>query len=451
MSSIQLRDYQKEAVARFQQQEVGLFEMATGTGKTVTALSCVQQQWERDGRQFLVIIVPYVHLIAQWRAQFSLFDLPPAIVVAHKKEEWLSKLQKMVWYYTHHYVDRVILIGSYRSMIKPECQKELDKVAADGGSFLLADECHNIGQPSYMESALRHFHYRLGLSATPERWRDELGTHQVFDYFGEVIYQYSMKEAIANHFLTPYEYHPVLVDMTSDERKKYKALTKKISRLLSYNDDIDEEQLNHLLVKRSRLLKKAAHKIPMLMEKLAEQKDLSHTLIYCAEGEVDEIMHQLAGLGVRAHRFTSEVSFNEREHILQRFAEGEIEILVAIKCLDEGVDVPATQTAYFLASTTNPREFIQRRGRILRRSPGKKQAVIYDFMILPMTTDDESLFKSVAQKELPRFVEFSRFALNRYESRTEIYPLLRHFALEEYLELLPKEMLERIQQEYEEI
>lgn len=446
---IELRPYQEEAVTRFLNKKVGLLEMATGTGKTITALSCVQQQWESDNRQFLVIMVPQIHLIPQWTEQFSNFGIPSPLVIAKDKNQWLARLKKAVWYYTHHFTQRVVLIGSYQSLIKPECQQELAKLREDDCTFLLADECHNIGQSQYVDSQFKTFQYRLGLSATPERWRDEIGTEQVLDYFNERIYQYPMDKAIQNHYLTPYEYHPVLVDMTSPEIKEYQALSKKIRRLMfkKENEDI-EEQLTHLLMKRSRLLKKAENKIPELIDLLSEQSEIKHTLVYCAEGEDQIIVDELISLGITAQRFTSEISFAEREIILEQFSAGKIDVLVAIKCLDEGVDIPATKTAYFLASTTNPREFIQRRGRILRKFPNKTKAVIYDFIILPLTTDDDWLFKNVAQKEMPRFAEFSKYALNQYASRKEIYPILKKFSLELYLDLLPHEMLAEIEREF---
>ena len=433
MNNVQLRDYQKKAIASFFDHDgIGLFEMATGTGKTITALSCVNQLFESgEGRQFLVIVVPYLHLIDQWKNYFSTFNMTSAIVIAKDKQRWMPQLKAAIWNYKHGYRQRVIVIGSYKSIASSEFRHLIDTPLDH--SFLLADECHNIGQPSFLNHPLINFRYRLGLSATPKRWQDEMGTAQVYRYFNEPIYTFTMEEAIRKQFLTPYEYHPMIVDLTEGEKKKYMALTRKLIYLLN-DKEKNAEQITQLCIRRGRILKRATYKIEALLQQLEQQEDKRHTLIYCAEGEINRIISALAPLKLKVCRFNAELSHNERQRILTQFAEGDIDILVAIKCLDEGVDVPATKTAYFLASTSNPREFIQRRGRILRQSPHKSKAVIYDFVVLPKC-DNEGLFDSIAKKEIPRCVEFSQFALNQYAARHILLQQLAPYHLDHYMEL----------------
>lgn len=443
---IKLRPYQEKArAAFFEHNEVGLFEMATGTGKTFTSLACVAEDFKQYQRQFLVIVVPYLHLVDQWKKDLPLFGIDTVITVAHSKQSWYPILKNMIWNYKHHFCQRVVVIGSYDSLAKEECRYLFQNI---DHSFLLADECHNIGKPSYSNHPLQYFKKRLGISATPKRWQDEYGTNQVHQFFGEVIYQFTMEEAIKNGFLTPYDYYPVIVGLTEQEEKEFSILTKKIARLLTYKEQ-NEESIKQLSIKRGRILKRADLKFEKLYELLEKQNDYRYTLIYCAEGDVDKIVSLLSPLNIKMHRFTSEVSPSEREVVLQQFANGDIEVLIAIKCLDEGVDVPATRTAYFLASTSNPREFIQRRGRVLRQSPGKNRALIYDFVVLPQT-DDESLFQKIARKECPRCVEFTNFANNKYMARSQLYDALSNYGLEFYLELDSEGMQQYIEQQRKE-
>lgn len=447
MAEISLRPYQEEAMqAFFANHEVGLFEMATGTGKTFTSLACAAKDFKENGRQFLVIIVPYLHLIDQWKKDLPLFNIKGVITVARSKNQWFPMLKNAIWNYQHHFLDRVVVIGSYDSLSKPECRELFQNL---DHSFLLADECHNIGKKSYKNHPLIHFEKRLGISATPERWQDERGTDQVYEFFGKTVYRFTMEEAIQQNFLTPYDYFPVLVGLTENEQENFEILSKKITNLMHQKEDY-RELLEKLLLKRSRILKRAEEKFDLLYDLISEQEDKRYTLIYCAEGDIDKVIQTLAPLHLKIHRFNSEMNQTERQKVLQEFAEGSIEVLVAIKCLDEGVDVPATKTAYFLASTSNPREFIQRRGRVLRKSPGKEKAIIYDFIVLP-EIEDQAIFEKIARKEIPRCVEFTNYARNRYIARKPLYEVLDQHKLSFYLELDSKKMKEYLEEQYQEM
>jgi superfamily II DNA or RNA helicase len=193
-------------------------------------------------------------------------------------------------------------------------------------------------------------------------------------------------------------------------------------------------------------LSKAENKKEKLFSIFREKvrDEVSHTLVYCAPGEVEIITGELAKQGYRVHRFDSKVSLEDRMQILKSFDDGSIQILVAIKCLDEGVDVPSTRTAYFLASTSNPREFVQRRGRILRTYSGKNIAEIFDFVVLPGNTSVQ-LFKSVASKDIPRFAEFSQYAINSYQAREIVGRELRAYSLEYLMDKLPWEVYREFQ------
>lgn len=319
-------------------------------------------------------------------------------------------------------------------------------------AFLIADECHYLGSPQFRQVSLANIKARIGLSATPDRWWDEKGTMFLKDFFKDVVYTYSLDEAIAANKLTQYTYEPHIVSLTETELDSYNKLTRKIINHLN-KKDTDDEKLSHLNRKRSLILAKASQKIPRLVALLREKRkeNIFHTIVYCAENQVNELTVALSQIGLRVHKFDSTVPTKERQRILDAFAMEEIQILVAIKCLDEGVDVPSTRCAYFLASTSNPREFVQRRGRILRTAPGKHLAEIHDFIVLPEDVDEKT-FTMIAKKELPRFAEFSNSAINRSSSKNKILPYISPYNLNHLMDMKPwdvyKEMKEENDSEY---
>lgn len=444
---IQLRNYQESAIEFFEKNNrKGILEMATGTGKTITALEAINRHYKENGRQFLVIIVPFLHLIDQWVKEFDLIGLNNYMRIANGKKNWHNDLKNQIWEFNMGFRNRVVLIGSYKSMGSEDFQMLISKVSDH--RLLVADECHYIGAPSYKKADFKHFEAALGLSATPRRWWDEAGSKRILDIFDEVVYEYTMEKAIDNDFLTPYYYFPKLVPLTEEEIGEYELFTIRIGKLLGQKNLKweDQERLKNLLRRRAAILQKSEKKLPLLIRLIKEQEDKKHTLVYCAPGEVNETVRAISDLGIKVHRFNAEVNNNERQTLLSLFSRGEIEVLVAIKCLDEGVDVPATKNAYFLSSTSNPREFVQRRGRVLRLHEDKNYANIIDFITLQDDLEFNT-FNSIAKREMPRFAEFSSLAINKYQEREPIRKLLAHYDLEMYLNIKPWEMYEILKKE----
>lgn len=440
---INLRPYQIEAIQSFEQNDyVGILDMATGTGKTITSIAATSKYHDEHGKIFLVIIVPYLHLIDQWFAELNRVGWKDYIRISGSKKDWMAKIDKEIWNYNYGINDKVLIIGSYRSMAKKEFRDRIKNVK--GNSFLIADECHYAGQSAFREHSLITFDARLGLSATPRRWWDEEGTREVNRLFGKVVFEFSLQDAIAAGFLTPYNYNPIVVSLTDEEYSIYADLTIKISKMIAQKKLTKEEKeiLKNLILKRARIIQNAEGKLDIFYNLILEQQDLKYTLVYCGVGQVDKIVRGLADRGIATHRFNWEVSQKDRKKVLDRFENGDIQVLVAVKCLDEGVDIPATREAYFLASTTNPREFVQRRGRILRKSKEKRDAKVNDFIVLPSNFGDYTILKNIAQKELPRFAEFSSFAENEFQSRTKISGYLEPYHLEYLMNILPWEMYE---------
>ena len=383
----------------------------------------------------MIIVVPYIHLINQWIDECNKFGIYNILNCSGNKENWIYKLSNKVRDFNIGFNDFECVITSYKTAASLEFTKSISLIEKD--AFLIADECHYFGIKSIDHKKYRNIEARLGLSATPDRWWDYTGSRRIRDYFQDTVYSYDLEKAIKNKHLVEYKYVPIISNLSIDEIDKYEHLTRKLSILLN-SEDVDEDEILYLNILRSRIIANAKEKKKLLYNILLEKgiSDISHTLVYCGQGEIPEVTKKLSDMGLKVHRFNHTLSNFQRENILKNFAEGDIQVLVAIKCLDEGVDVPSTREAYFLSSTSNPREFIQRRGRLLRRSLGKNLSTIYDFIVLPQDTFRDT-FTSIAQKELPRFAEFSRYAINSISCREEVANILREYGLEYLMDKLP--------------
>ena len=425
-NELALREYQWEAIdAWFENDCRGLWEMATGTGKTITALSALAKLKDKEGRLFVIIVCPYQHLVDQWAQVAVQFNLDP--ILAYKSSAvWVEKLNTAMMFYSWKHCDTVCVITTQKTFIADTMQKMISKLKHR--AVLVVDEAHHSGSEQSRKRLTDQFYYRLGLSATPDRSFDDEGTEALKAYFGGTVYEFSLKEAIEQEYLCPYYYYPHLVELSEEEMEEYESLTERIARLYhSIKSDVPNEHLKHLLIQRAKLLNNAEAKLPMLTEMLTGKTDsLHHALFYCAPGQIDSVMSVLKDLDLRIAKFTAEESTDERIRLLDMFASGHLQALVAMKCLDEGVDVPSTRTAYILASSSNPKEFIQRRGRILRKAAGKEHAEIHDLIAVPPATyqefpgDSFATERKIVEKELKRFNEFAGIARNKYEALVEM-------------------------------
>ena len=431
-----LREYQEDAVNKWLKNNGrGVFCMATGSGKTVTALYAISKvanfAIDRKSSLFICIVVPYIHLAEQWmdEAQKFGFDVIGCFDGVKKWEESFISLKHLL---TLKSGTVGVVICTNSTFISKNFQKYSD-IFSQTTTVFVADEMHNLGAPIYSKSLPQTSQYRIGLSATPERHNDEEGTLKLFEYFGKEIVSFTLEDAIKSNCLTKYFYYPQLVEMTTEEWELYCALTKKIARYLNFNSDGGvslAEGAKGLLLKRARLINSMENKYNIFIKLVKEKGVKSHTLVYTGdvkEGErkaVEHVVHLLGKkLGINCNKFTSETSPEDRKKLLKDFDSGHTAALVAIKCLDEGVDIPSTQTAYILASSTNPREYIQRRGRVLRKSDGKDYAYIYDFIAIPPekgfnfeTEYEKKCFSALFKRELARIEEFASLAVNYGDS-----------------------------------
>jgi len=369
----------------------------------------------------VVISVPMRHLAPQWADSLADFDYQnPVFCYGSRNPNWHADLESLVSDFKHGFSDQEIVITTHVTGAKPKFREQVSSI--DGRTFIIADEVHNLGSEHHSKGLLSSYDYRLGLSATPERYYDEEGSKYLLRYFDETVYQFTLGDAIPE-YLTEYYYYPRIVEMTGDELSEYRQYTHKIVRLRN-DDSSDEEAAERLLQKRAQILKSATRKFDELRDVLLSI-DMDHLLVYTNHEQIDEVQQLLTDEGVIQHRFTATENDEERAQLLESFDSGRYDALVAMKCLDEGVDVPSTKQAIMMSNSKNPMQFVQRRGRVLRKHPesGKEHAEIYDFIVVPTLNPDETLLESernILRKELDRFEEFVENAKNEVSARMEI-------------------------------
>ncbi len=459
---VRMRQYQLDAISEWTKRNyTGIFDMATGTGKTYTALAATASLYEAMNRNLAVIIIcPYQHLVEQWKKDIVAFGMKPIVCYsASAQKNWRERLKTAVTSFNLGVQEHFCMVSTNATFSIEYVQDLIHKLK--GNVLLVVDEAHNFGAENLSMTLQEHIPYRLALSATIDRYGDPEGTQKLYDYFGDKCIEYTLKDAIDNDMLTPYYYHPITVSLNDDELREYLDLTAKIRKNV-HQDKHGKIELSEyakmLLIKRARIVAGASDKISKLKEVITDYKDDNQILVYCGattmhdvdyqEGKppIDEarqidIVSGMLGndLNMRVTKFTSEENADERERIKDDFAEGKhLQALVAIRCLDEGVNIPSIRTAFILASSTNPKEYVQRRGRVLRKFPGKNHAIIFDFITLPVPLDEVDQYdsnvidsvKSLAKREIVRMKDFAAIAENPFDSDSLINEILRQYDIE---------------------
>lgn len=416
---VTVRPYQQEAIHAWAENAYrGLFEMATGTGKTITGLAAVNMLYQAQGRLFLVIAVPLRHLVPQWMEDIEKF-FPDArfIKVGGDYPTWRDELPRQVRQFYKRKIDKVIVVTTYASMGTDDFANILN--AYDNEYCLLADEVHNAGTDRTLE-IVSIFKNRLGLSATPRNKWTDIDKDELINAFGGIVYSYPLADAIKNGVLVPYDYHPKTIYLSDDEAQEYIALSHKISIAMNYNEDsVNSSAVTALLSQRSAVTKNAEeknHTLENLMRHLYGSGEYKKMLVYCDnQSQIAEAQQILDSLNINSSKITFKESLAERRQLLGDFAIGFVDALVARKCLDEGVNIPSTRTAVLMASNTDSREYIQRLGRVLRTYKGKEKAIIYDFVVLPPNSEDSSKYKYLLRSEMERVAFFEENAINGAE------------------------------------
>lgn len=425
-----LRGYQEEAISQWEANErFGILEMATGTGKTITALAAAQRASEHLPRLLVVVAAPQNHLADQWAEDVKrAFPTSRLIQAGSSHSNWRASLLDVVGGLVAGGVgDAAVCVAVHQTAGLDRFLDVLAKAQAAGCSLMLiADEAHELGAPQMRRALAESYGFRLGLSATPARFYDDEGTAVLDDYFHGVVYRFGLKEALAAGCLTPYEYHPRFVQLTDEEAEEYQRLTSKAAKAAAISRNSNDPDAAHaeerFLQMRAVVVKKAEAKLQTLDDILRALKgDMGYSLVYCLDGDQMSLVSDVLDKHSIVYRhFTGAESRSERASILNSFESGQTKTLVAMKCLDQGVDVPAAKTGIILASSTNPRESIQRRGRLLRRHKSKKRAHIHDVIVSPelgrmMDPDIRKLELRLFRKEIARLKEFASAAINASE------------------------------------
>lgn len=459
---VHMRQYQMDAIEEWVNRNyVGIFDMATGTGKTYTALAAVSKLFaDKQQKLAVIIICPYQHLVEQWKEDIVAFGMKPIVCYsASSQRNWRERLKTAVTSFNLGVHDHFCMVSTNATFSIDYVQDLMVKLT--GNVVLVVDEAHNFGAENLSQTLLPHIPYRLALSATIDRHGDPEGTQKLYDYFGEKCIEYTLKDAIDNDMLTPYYYHPVPVSLNEEELGNYLDLTNKIRKNVHADKDGIvklSEYAKMLLIKRARIVAGATDKIGTLRRLMEDYKGDNQILVYCGATTMHDVDYQegkppidearqidiVAGmlgndLGMRVTKFTSEENADERERIKADFAEGtHLQALVAIRCLDEGVNIPSIRTAFIMASSTNPKEYVQRRGRVLRKFPGKRHAVIFDFITLPVPLNEVGKYdseviesvKSLAKREIARMKDFAAIAENPFDSDSLIAAIQRSYDIE---------------------
>ena len=417
----------------------GIFAMATGTGKTVTALNCALKEWQQNNYYKLIIVVPTQALALQWEKEAKAFNFQN-IVSTHTEKDWKSILSRYATNSIFNSKKNIVIITTYATFILKHFQSFLYSVKNSEDFIFIADEAHNLGAAGPIKKLPIFINNRIGLSATPERIYDEIGSSQLYDFFNskppKYTYRFTMKEAIEQGILCHYDYTPVFVELTNIEMSEYRKVTDQLRKFLDPETGKYKPEAEMLLMKRKRIIHKAENKkvaIIRMLDDLTSESKLKYTFVFVPEGYepdysvsdsyniakedmhlIDEYSDIFRERRYHYHKFIS--GLEDAPEILKGFASGDIDVLLSMKCLDEGVDVPRAENAIFLSSTGNPRQFIQRRGRVLRKHQDKEKAHIWDMVVVPPDISenlDNSIEKNLFLGEVKRIINFASLADNR--------------------------------------
>ena len=430
---IQLRDYQKEAITAWVNNDYhGFYVMATGTGKTWTAIYSAKELLEKHPAM-VVICAPYKHLVRQW-ADDVVKSFPDAklIIVSSENPQWEQQINHEVIRKKYNPNNQIIIISTIASFRMDRFMSALRKSKDD--KLLIVDEAHRFSDRP--EELKNDFKYMLGLSATPFSGTSAQKGMELMEFFGGQVFNLPIEVALERGFLVPYYYHPIYVYATEDEEGKFRYHTQRILSCFKNNRCINPDLLVKSLRNRLRVISMAEAKQTQIDEIINRISERDHFVVYCGDGRLfdnnsgEELRHiqsvkrVLTAHGFKSSQFTATENMAVRMELVDAFNKGEISAMAAIRCLDEGINIPSIKSALILSSNDDYREFVQRRGRILRKYDNKAFANIYDVIVLPAHD-----MQGWAKIELRRFHEYARLALNWADLELELQSQLAMYGL----------------------
>lgn len=454
-----LFSYQKTALSKWEENDFrGIFEMATGTGKTFTAIKGIGKLEEKVGPLGVVVAVPSIPLINQWRNELQ--EEEYTSLTNQKNAKWQTEFENECKAIKNGIRKKSsIVVLHYLTYTKEDFMEKIKKINKKWNVplLLIGDEVHNAGAGGAQKGLLDDYKYRIGLSATVDRYFDDIGTQIIKDKFGEVVITYDLGQAIADGRLVEYEYRPKYLELEPDELDSYRELSTKIAILTSavmkakkQKKDffVNEQKLFNLNLKRARIIKNARQKIPAFKDAIDKDPKIKHTFVFCSGEQLKDvkgILNKRMPIPISSASITQNDPPNkeDRERILQDLANERYKVVIGIKILDEGIDVPEARNCFLLESTGNPKQFIQRRGRVLRVFRGeykdgtkKEYAIINDFLIMPEmgsnASDQElNVHKNYIEKQLRRQIEMAKIAKNAPDCLAEIDKIKEKFGIDQ--------------------
>lgn len=411
----------------------GILSIATGGGKTLTSLTAAALLQNSVTNLLLVILVPTTPLANQWVEEVRLFSCEAVSSTKTTGDSLISEIRMMFRRLDTGVSKAEVLVLTRDTYLTPRLQKLLESKGDLYETMLICDEVHNFGAIGFRSAPLQFFKYRLGLSATVERQFDQEGTDFLSSYFGSIVYEFPLKAAIGK-CLVPFHYHPRIVFLTATEEDEWLELTEKIGRLQFANElPPDNEfalKLKTLRLERRRLVENAQNKFTSFAEDLpSDNRSIRRTLVFCSDKkpkQLEDVNSLLSSRGIYFHQVTAEETANARalNRLVDQYAVGSLQVLTSKRVLDEGFNAPQTETAYLLATHTGRRQWIQRLGRVLRKSPSTKKthAVVYDYVAIPQKTGKrlDPDFKALIRSELERLTFFSDHSYNGHEKNGSV-------------------------------
>ena len=429
----QLRPYQLEAIQKWSENDyIGFYVMATGTGKTITALYGLNKLIDKE-KVFTVIVVPYKHLVSQWYEDVTnIFPNFNIIKVLSEVSDWETQIKNVVIKNKYDKTTQPIIIISTLASF---CLERFNNAIKNyiGRKTLIVDEAHRFYNKIKNGYDYSQYKYKLGLSATPVFGKNIQKAKDLLSFFGGKVFELTIDQAIGK-YLVNYDYKPIFISISPENENKFKKITMQMTYCFDKNGVlIKPDKLIQLIRSRLRVLSMVDSKRDALIEYIKETNLVDHFIVYCGDGKLyansgeelrhlDDVKKILNEYNYRPTQFTANESMQERMTIIELFSRGDITSLVAIKCLDEGINIPSIKTAIILSSGDDYREFVQRRGRILRMDNTKDKALIIDFIILPSLNSPE-----IAKIELRRYNEYAKLALKNEELQHELFTLLKRY------------------------
>ncbi|MBI4555836.1 MAG: DEAD/DEAH box helicase family protein [Planctomycetes bacterium] len=438
--------FQKEAIDHWRENEFsGILSMATGTGKTKTAIGGLIELQKLKGGILTIVCCPQNTILKQWQNEIDELSIfKDSIVADSTNTNWARQVADKVIDYNEGYINNCVIYTTYNTLSSEKFINIMSKLGKT--SLLVCDEVHWAGADTFRQGLLPIFNYRLGLSATPVRYMDEEGTDEIKGYFGKVVYEFSLERALKEvnpetqkTFLSSYQYYPKFVSLNEEELIEYNELTAQIKRQYAKESILDKHSARYqrLCEKRQAVIINAHSKFEMLEQLITLLEPVMYLLIYCSPQQIDIVQELLNQKGIVNHRFTGEegvcpkkeyIGVSERDYIISKFESSDYKTLVAMRCLDEGVNILRAEVAILMASSGNPKEYIQRRGRLLRRHSAKQSVKIYDLIVMPYS--DKCNLKDIGEdelkilkKEFKRYEEFASLADNKLEAMNEVFKI----------------------------